>query len=235
MMRSEQTRFSLLQERLVAHLRSRVRGGELTERSAARLTGISQPHLHNVLKGARLLSTDMADRVLGKLHLSICDLLGPDEVHSCYDRRTQRLGSVPVLGGRLGPGLPFPVSETGWERFPFPLPGFELLLDPALVELGGDPRMAPLFRAGDMALIERLPSGSGEAIQGIYYAIEVAGQGFLRCPAKRGGEKPEAAAETPGYPDFLSLADRNMLEMIRAKVVWIGRNLEPPDCCPKIA
>jgi AraC-like DNA-binding protein len=60
--------FELLQLRLIAHVQQRVQRGELTERALARHTGISQPHLHNMLKGARALSPHMADLLLHYLH-----------------------------------------------------------------------------------------------------------------------------------------------------------------------
>jgi hypothetical protein len=63
--------FALLEMRLLGHLRDKIRKGEITERSLARITGISQPHLHNVLKGKRLLSTEKADRILFHLHLDL--------------------------------------------------------------------------------------------------------------------------------------------------------------------
>ena len=67
--------FTRLQCRLVAHVRERVRSGEVTERGLARLTGISQPHIHNVLKGERFLSMEMADQILHQLHISLVDLI----------------------------------------------------------------------------------------------------------------------------------------------------------------
>jgi len=72
--------FRDLQDRLTANLRERVRGGEVTERGLARLTRVSQPHIHNVLKGKRLLSTDMADQVLHHLRMDILDLVDPAEL-----------------------------------------------------------------------------------------------------------------------------------------------------------
>jgi transcriptional regulator with XRE-family HTH domain len=67
--------FALLESRLLGHLRDKIRKGEVTERSLARITGISQPHLHNVLKGKRLLSTEKADRILSQLRLDLRALL----------------------------------------------------------------------------------------------------------------------------------------------------------------
>jgi hypothetical protein len=72
--------FRDLQDRLTRNLRERVRGGEVTERSLARLTHISQPHMHNVLKGKRALSTEMADQVLYHLRMDVLDLMDPLEL-----------------------------------------------------------------------------------------------------------------------------------------------------------
>ncbi len=69
--------FLELETRLVDHLRELVRSGELTERRLARMTGISQPHIHNVLKRKRSLSIDSADLILHVLRLDLLDLLGP--------------------------------------------------------------------------------------------------------------------------------------------------------------
>jgi plasmid maintenance system antidote protein VapI len=80
--------FELLQLRLIAHVQLRVHRGELTERGLARHTGISQSHLHNMLKGARVLSPQMADILLHHLHITLLDLLDEDELaaHRHIDR-----------------------------------------------------------------------------------------------------------------------------------------------------
>ena len=67
--------FQGLQSLLITHLRERVRSGEITERRLARVTGISQPHLHNVLKGKRLLSVEKSDQILMQLRLNLLDLV----------------------------------------------------------------------------------------------------------------------------------------------------------------
>ena len=82
--------FELLQLRLIAHVQQRVQRGELTERGLARHTGISQPHLHNVLKGARVLSPRMADLLLHHLHITLVDLLDADELAA--HKRTSQAG-----------------------------------------------------------------------------------------------------------------------------------------------
>ena len=76
-----------LRRRLVSSLRERVRSGEITERGLARMTGVSQPHLHNVLKEKRLLSLDMADAILRGLNMDVLDLIEPSEVLGRARRR----------------------------------------------------------------------------------------------------------------------------------------------------
>jgi hypothetical protein len=79
--------FAEFRRRFVALLREKVRSGEITERGLARITGVSQPHIHHVLKGKRTLSSDMADAILGQLHLDLVDLLEPDELLEWRRRR----------------------------------------------------------------------------------------------------------------------------------------------------
>ena len=52
-------------------VRARLRNGEFTERALARRVGVSQAHLHNVLKGARALTPAQADRICGELGISV--------------------------------------------------------------------------------------------------------------------------------------------------------------------
>jgi len=82
--------FVQAQMRLVAHLRDKVRSGEATERGLARVTGISQPHIHNVLKGKKLFSSEMSDRLLLGLHLDILDLLEPSEFKEKLSRLSRK-------------------------------------------------------------------------------------------------------------------------------------------------
>jgi len=79
--------FHELQQRLLDELRQRVRSGAATERGLARISGISQPHLHNVLKGKRLLSIDKADDVLRCLEIDILRLIHPEELRESSRRR----------------------------------------------------------------------------------------------------------------------------------------------------
>ncbi len=85
-------RFAEFHTRLVDCLRDKVRSGELTERGLARMTGISQPHVHNVLKGKKLFSVDVSDTILRELNLDLLDLVHPAELR----RHAVRLDSLPL-------------------------------------------------------------------------------------------------------------------------------------------
>lgn len=72
--------FEILRCRLVDQVKQRINSGEFTERGLARILGISQSQAHNVLKGARQLQIQLADRILAKLGLSATDLLSEGEL-----------------------------------------------------------------------------------------------------------------------------------------------------------
>ena len=71
--------FGDLQQRFVALLRRRVRNGELTERGLARMVGVSQPHMHNVLHGKRTFSVETTDDIMRQLRVDVLDLIEPGE------------------------------------------------------------------------------------------------------------------------------------------------------------
>ena len=79
--------FETLQGRLIECVRWRVRNGEYTERRLAGLVGVSQPHMHNILKGVRTLSQGTADRILRTLEMSVLDLVSQEQASRIGERR----------------------------------------------------------------------------------------------------------------------------------------------------
>jgi transcriptional regulator with XRE-family HTH domain len=67
--------FHDLHGELIDYLNQCVQSGEITERGLARRTGISQPHVHNTLKGKRLFSWESADAILRELDVDLLDLI----------------------------------------------------------------------------------------------------------------------------------------------------------------
>lgn len=79
--------FYWLQDRLTGYLRSKVRAGDWSERGLAKHCGVSQPHLHNVLKGVRVMTPALGDAILFRLGLSVFDLVSGPEMEAARDRR----------------------------------------------------------------------------------------------------------------------------------------------------
>jgi hypothetical protein len=68
-----------VQQRFIALLQKRVRNGELTERGLARMVGLSQPHMHNVLHGKRSFSVETTDEIMRRLRMDVLDFIEPGE------------------------------------------------------------------------------------------------------------------------------------------------------------
>lgn len=77
--------FRELQDRLISFVVKKIRNGEFTERRLARVLGVSQPQLHNVLKGARPLKPEFADSLCKYFEIGIVDLLSRAELAARLD------------------------------------------------------------------------------------------------------------------------------------------------------
>jgi transcriptional regulator with XRE-family HTH domain len=230
-------RFSTLQNRLITAVRQRVRDGQLTERRLARLAGISQPHLHNVLKGVRTLSPEIGDRILGELKLSVRDLLETPEAldHSPGQAGPDGYTDVPVLEGRIGPGLPLPALESCAERHLCRSDLLARMVEPRFARLAPDERMRPLLSANDMVLLDQSDHQRTYLEPDGLYLVNRQGQGLIRklrvgarclyLITAQDHQPPETWEQVP-------LKGSSLLEIVLAKVVWMARPLEsgsPPQ------
>lgn len=138
-----------IHEALFDMARRRIRAGEVTERGLARLCGISQPHLHNALKGVRSLSVESADRVMGALGLTIEDILW-----AAHDGGGMQVRTVPMARNRIGPGYGAELTVT---RGAMPLPRslVDPLVGPVAARLAPDLVMHRLLRANDIVLLDQ--------------------------------------------------------------------------------
>jgi hypothetical protein len=179
--------FRLLQSRLLDDVRRRVRNGEMTERSLGRITGISQPHIHNVLKGVRVLSPDMADHIMRRLRIDLVSLV-TEEPGAQRARPASPDGAcrmVEILDGYLGPGHPYP-QRGGRMRYPFAPGELNGIPDPAVVRLALAPECPPEFDGCGLALLDRSPGLDIEPDQEAYFALDLGGAGAIgRMPGGR--------------------------------------------------
>jgi hypothetical protein len=102
--------FRDLQGRLITFVVTKIRNGEFTERRLARVLGVSQPQLHNVLKGARPLKPEFADCLLRQFEIGILDLVERGEL-------TTHLERCPSSEGRMRAD-PTGLSTAGRVRKP---------------------------------------------------------------------------------------------------------------------
>ncbi|MCC6342245.1 MAG: XRE family transcriptional regulator [Bryobacterales bacterium] len=76
-----------LRLRLLEDLHRRIRGGEFTERGLARRLAVSQPHIHNILKGARVMSLELADHIIAELEIPAERLLSAEDLLRIHRRK----------------------------------------------------------------------------------------------------------------------------------------------------
>jgi len=222
--------FQLLQIRLVAHIKARVRNGEGTERSLARLSGISQPHMHNVLKGARVFSPELADQVLRRLRIDLLDLLDGYEASDIPRRgsREQPLHrTVALLDGYIGPEHPYPAAGHGAGGYPFLPDDLQGLESPVAARLAPDPRMAEMFSGGAVVLLDRSETRCGNPDEG-YYALDLGGQSGIRL-VRPGTRRlyllARDAGDDPQKWPSVALPDRSLLQLIKGRVSLVVRRL----------
>ena len=219
--------FEKLQERLLLLLRARVQGGEITERSMAKLIGVSQPHFHNVLKGTRKFSPEVADSILRKLDLTVLDLFEPGELVTHLSKSSkhedQRYTSIGVLEGDLGPGKPLPTISRTAEKFTVPQSQLKMVTDPVAARLAFDPQMRGTFNGGEVVLLDQ--SEMSRAIlepQSLF--VVLTDRGALVRKLRRRGDQLillNGAGEDTG--EHVDLAGRELHEVVVARLVWMNR------------
>jgi hypothetical protein len=214
--------FQPLQERLVDIARERIRAGVFTERKLARLSGISQPHLHNVLKRIRTPSTSSADRLMEALGLRVPDLL--------WRATTDRdfgVQAVPIMRNRIGPGTDASLEMT---RGFVPLPESLLrdLVDPIAARVGPDLVLPKALTAHDLVLLDQNPGcRNSPSPESIWVVSEGAGLRlrYIRADGDQLFIANEMTLDDPRRWQSISRMGRNILDVVRAKIVWMSREM----------
>ena len=224
--------FTSLERRLLEHMRARVRRGEVNESSLARLLRVSQPHMHNLLKGVRGMSPQGADAALRRLGLEIEDLLLPEELRPRGPQRgfkDSRFREVPVLKGRIAAGQPFPMETVWTGSRAFTGEFLKRYTDPILVKVGpGETSMLPTIQPNDLLLLDQSAERRRHPRMTGIYALSLEEGGTVKRCEIVGRELvvvPENMQQRGFSPQTISLEDRDILEIIKGQVVWIGREL----------
>lgn len=219
----------------MAYLRHKVRSGQLTERGLAHLTGVSQPHMHNVLKGIRMLSMEYSDRIVHHLDLTVVDLLATGEIGLPETYSNLRVSPVPIqwvplLRDIAGPANPLPEKDLLDSVYPFPKTITQFLINPIAIHLAKDQRMEPEFREGDLALLDRSEACRTSFLPSAFYLVNTEDGTPVRF-VRTGGTRLYLltldSVDDPGKWEYLPLSGRNLLSVVKGRIVWIGRNISP--------
>lgn len=224
--------FQKLQSALLDRVRQQVRNGELTERRLAKLTGISQPQIHNILKGLRGLTAAKADQILARLRLSMLDLFEyPDVVRYMANRQPEDVANreIPVLAQRLGPALEWPQEVSPYERYPIPCQRLTNVQAPLIARLAEEPRMQEVLNAGDLVLLDHSEETRRRPDPRALYAIEREGKGMLRW-VRHGSQylyliSADSFHNPWGWQRIL-LARQDPCEVVRARAIPVTRRLQ---------
>lgn len=211
---------------LLGEARLRIRNGQLTESGLARLSGISQPHMHHILMGKRGLHPDVADRLLAALSLDIAGLMELEAGDAAstetadasfrHPTATEPVVLVPILSGLLGPGFPSPKAMPSPKYLP--LHRREIPKDCALraARLAHDSTLEPLLLRDDLVVIAMnpLPPRVRQETSLSPRVMESNGAWYIR---KRGD------APAPGNSSGGGVAEGNVIFPVGVVVLTIRR------------
>jgi len=212
--------------RLVETARRQVRSGMVSERRLARLCGVSQPHMHNVLKNTRSLSPESADRLLDALNISVPELLWrfPEDVEA-------EVRAVPLLRQRIGPG--HDANLKIWRGYvPFAGKLLTGLVEPLAARLGAELVLPAQFAGNDLVLLDqneqlrRRPAGGRCWVVAEDNGLRIR---YVRVGGTRVYLANEDTVRDPKAWSSVHLDHRNILDVVRARIVWIGREVEGPE------
>lgn len=148
-------KFCVLRDRLLARIRGLLETGAISESQLARHLGVSQPHLHNTLKGVRGVTTQMADQFLESMGWSIADLLEPVDFEIAVRRYKASVSSrTRFIEARPLSSIRHPPSETV-RRIAVPRDLLRELDTPAAYFLEAQDDGGWYAKAGDVLLIDR--------------------------------------------------------------------------------
>jgi hypothetical protein len=220
--------FEEAQYRAVARIRDLIHRGEWTERGFARWIGVSQPHIHNVLKGQRKLSRNLLDKILRSLHLSIADLCTKTELENALVRKRMAAprSELPFLTTPIGPGMSWTGSINPVDTFPVPAALFSS--EAVVARLTTDSDMRKTLADADVAAIDLTLEVRRAPVPEGLYVVSRKGEAVLRFVRPGQGRfylPTDDSLEQPASWEALELGERSHLDVIQGRVTWLGREI----------
>jgi plasmid maintenance system antidote protein VapI len=221
-------RFERLEQRLLEEVRQRITNGELTERGLAKRIEVSQPHIHNILKGVRGLSPAIADLILEELGLNVLDLVKTEELWSALSMRVPREGEfthVAVASGKLSPYSQFPDLGDADHWITLSVDLLRGARRPVVVEVMPDHALLGSFPQAEVAILDVDESQRLNPEPGEWYVVRLDGAGWIRQVRREGDELVLLGQQCTFQVDAspaIDLRGGTILTFVRAKVVWMG-------------
>jgi hypothetical protein len=216
--------FHQLFEALLNHVRGRISRGDLSERGLARLMGYSQPHVHNVLAGVRHMNARFADDLLGGLGLSLQDLkpnLRPPAPLSHVP--------VPLCSGEISPNREYPSEKGVAAAVLAPASALPASAHCLAFRVGADENsMWPTVWPGDTVVVDPSLRWRRRPDVESIYILRINGRGYVRRCHGLSDRLLIVSDQEPsaGPPiSWVSLENRKILDVVRGRIVWIGRSL----------
>ena len=165
-----------------------------------------------------------------RMRIDLADLLASGE-----EFPQRRVGQEPtvcrlvaVLDGPIGPGCPYPSSVSDREMYPFRPAELDELGSPVAARLALDTKGAAPFGRGDLVLLDRTEAVRRDPDEESYYALDLNGGSDIRL-VRRAGRRLYVAdprsGDDPRRWHSLSLADRDLLDVIQGRVSLVIRRL----------
>ena len=141
---------------------------------------------------------------------------------------------MPLVRNRIGPGT---AGELTVFRGNIPMPGWLLrnLVEPVAAHLAPDLVMPAALAANDLVLLDQNPVVRATPMgNGVWIVAEGAGlrARYLRLAGARLLVGNEVTRGDPQQWLSIPLQGRNILEIVRAHIVWIGREMETEPAGP---
>ena len=204
---------------LLLIVRQQVSNGDLTERSLAKRIGISQSHMHNVLKGVRVLSNNLAEALLLQLKMSVEDLTGSSQPEF------SALRAIPLMTGWLGEdSAEFDPGRTAGS-ISVPALVTAGLWRPVMARLGRDAEAAPRFEENDLVLIDKAARPLADLQRDAVYVVATEGGTrlrYLRGANERFYMASEASIHSPAR--WEAVGEDSGKSPVRGIVIWVSRS-----------
>lgn len=157
------------------------------------------------------------------LNVGVDDLVWSETGQTGADIR-----AVALLRQRIGPGHDASLSAVRG-AVPFRAVQLEQLVQPVAGKLAADPVMPGAFAANDLVLMDQSPTRRNMPDAGGYWVT--AEQGGLRVRQIRMQDSAlyvvwRSDVNDPAAWRRVSLNGRSILDVVRARIVWFGREVE---------